>query len=668
MDINDKSDENIIFIWILVSYVIAQTVSAFILSFFINYKRIKWILIMLCTFLFFGNTLYTYGISNASSAFLLFTGRIMSGIAGSILIIGYSQITLCSTLLNRENLIVMFRFITSLGMVIGPLIGLLMSIDDFYVFSTFLITDTNGGSFVMCCLSLLYLLGFIGYLMYNYFIKSKKKEQKLNQRADISEIHEKTQKNYTLDNMVKAGEKGKIISGSTDAIMKRQKYSEKYNRAILHSKNRKNHSLFRNRYVVILLFLYTSCLVTFWAFSAVIVPIGAYNESTTNINEPYNQTVVYAIFAFIGVIYIISFFINRLLNYKIFNYTSFDKRVIVAVQFQCIGYFLLTTFGIHDTATSPYSLPTAQLIFATIIIVIGFGVATLQIPAIYCLITGTKLKSIGIRMSWFFIISSIGRVIGPIFGYYLIKSQNGSIDFLAHLSSIYLLIISFMALIVIMEANKSTAFFPQKFYDKINQKYIQNTSGSQLPQIKLHSDRHGRVQRVPSQSKTTSLTPYSRPRLNSNRDDSNTQTQQTHTNSKSKSKSKSKSNNNNDKYMAEMKLQEEDDDEYGGAGQKKKHFNYSPVERTESTDSIKVNFKPKKTFMEKWNNSMDDDDVIYYDNIADNENKDIQEKQNILKKIKSKSSRLLGKNKDKKSNASSSNIQNPDVGLNDLQL
>ena len=145
------------------------------------------------------------------------------------------------------------------------------------------------------------------------------------------------------------------------------------------------------------------------------------------LDDAYNQTVLHGIFAFIGIIYIISLFINGLLNYKIFKSTSFDKRVIVAIQLQCIGYLLLTTFDLYDSKTSPYSIPLTQLIFATLFIVFGFGIATLQIPAIYGLITGTKLRNIGIRMSWFSVISSIGRIIRPIFGLYDSKTSPYSI-------------------------------------------------------------------------------------------------------------------------------------------------------------------------------------------------------------------------------------------------
>ena len=295
--------------------------------------------------------------------------------------------------------------------------------------------------------------------MYNYFCKSKKSKTKPKTRY-FNHSPENTKQLYLGQNDENDENGEKQIGGSSEAIISRRKYSDKYNKAILHSKNRKSHSLFKNKYVAILLFLYISCLFTFWAFSAVIVPIGVYDETTTDINEQYDQSMVYGIFAFIGVTYIVSFFFNRLLNYKIFKSTSFDKRVIVAVQLQCIGYFLLTTFGIHDTATSPYSIPTAQLIFATIFIVVGYGVSTLQIPYLL-LITGTKLKNIGIRMSWFLLYHQLDVLLVYI---WLLFNQITKWIYRSFSSSfiVYLLIISFIALIIIMEANKSIAF-PQKY-------------------------------------------------------------------------------------------------------------------------------------------------------------------------------------------------------------
>merc|ERR1740123_958185 len=83
---------------VMATYVIFQIISALILSCLLSYARIKWILLMLSFFLFIGNVLFTHAVT--SSLFLLFVGRAMAGIAGSVLIIGYAQVALCGNLLN----------------------------------------------------------------------------------------------------------------------------------------------------------------------------------------------------------------------------------------------------------------------------------------------------------------------------------------------------------------------------------------------------------------------------------------------------------------------------------------------------------------------------------------------------------------------------------------
>ncbi len=88
--------------------------------------------------------------------------------------------------------------------------------------------------------------------------------------------------------------------------------------------------------------------------------------------------------------------------------------------------------------------------------------------------------------------SSIGRIIGPIFGYYIIKSQGGSIDFLAHLSAFYLLLISFIALMVIMEANKNIGFFPINYSTHTKSKPLNDSMYNNNNEInigQLHSER-----------------------------------------------------------------------------------------------------------------------------------------------------------------------------------
>eukprot|EP00483_Globobulimina_turgida_P004821 UN04830 len=199
-----------------------------------------------------------------------------------------------------------------------------------------------------------------------------------------------------------------------------------------------------------------------------------------------------------------------------------------------------------------------------------------------------------------------------------------------------------------MEANKNVAFFPAGYHKNARVKQKENINIGTL-----HSQR--KSQRVHSASMTQSVTPYSRAKLHGHLvDESATKTC---TNSKSKSKSgevtrtetKEESGDENDEYLGDNK-------------DKKKLFHYSPVNLTESTDSIKVTYKPKKTFLEKWEN---DNEHIHGGSLHKNDSK-----QNLLSKIKETSSRLLGKsNKDnKKQKAAVTNVQAVVLDSDVLQL
>ena len=222
-----------------------------------------------------------------------------------------------------------------------------------------------------------------------------------------------------------------------------------------------------------------------------------------------------------------------------------------------------------------------------------------------------------------------------------------------------------------MEANKNIAFYPQNYYDKVNKENKINVN------IK-HQRHHGHLHRIPSKSITQSVTPYSRPKFSPNfPDESATNNTQTNSKSKSKSNDNKRGSISYHDQNHEFKDEEEITDDIKNI-ENKKHFNYSPVNRTESTESIKVAYKPKQTFMAKWNSNYNDidggdaaDDSLNYQNNVNvtnlNNNKN-PSKSNLLQKLKSKSSRLLSGKNNKKQNKPSANIQSPDVGLNDLQL
>merc|ERR1712032_348963 len=180
--------------------------------------------------------------------------------------------------------------------------------------------------------------------------------------------------------------------------------------------------------------------------------------------------------------------------------------------------------------------------FASFFICLGFGITTLQIPAMFVAITGQKMQNIGLRISWFFILSSLTRMCAPVFGFYMIDFQNGNISFLAHLCGFYLLVVSFFTMVGMMESNvliKNRVSYHQmqrlEHLEDRKKEYDEPQIGA------LHSERKGNSyhQRLPSRSHSVSITPYHR------RDESAT-------NSKSKSKTK--------ELMEEMKAESEHED------------------------------------------------------------------------------------------------------------
>jgi len=137
-----------------------------------------------------------------------------------------------------------------------------------------------------------------------------------------------------------------------------------------------SHAIFLSRHAFLLWFLYMSCVSVFWSFSAAILPIGERN-SNWSVRE------LYAIFAFIGTVYLIAFCINQYI-YAYVNVAN-EKLVLGSILWMTIGCMLSTSLGIHRNLNT---LPMIQAVFAALFLTFGFSIATLQIPAIYCNITG----------------------------------------------------------------------------------------------------------------------------------------------------------------------------------------------------------------------------------------------------------------------------------------
>ena len=178
----------------------------------------------------------------------------------------------------------------------------------------------------------------------------------------------------------------------------------------------------------ILWFLYCTAVFTFWSFEAAILPIGG---STGNSGKWWNTQTLYSMFVFIGVVYLLSFMANRYIAdwFRIRK----GKRVIASLLLMVIGAMFLTDLGLNSESGKEDEdiPPTWQVVLATPFLTLGFCIATLQLPAMYCKLVGASMGDLGIRMSWFFALASIGMLAGPVYGFIVIDTF-GTINFVAH--------------------------------------------------------------------------------------------------------------------------------------------------------------------------------------------------------------------------------------------
>jgi len=227
-----------------------------------------------------------------------------------------------------------------------------------------------------------------------------------------------------------------------------------------------------------------------------------------------------------------------------------------------------------------------------------------------------------------------------------------------------------------MEANKSNVFFPQKYYDDLNQRYVGNRtvreSESLPPKIQqnaLPSSERTKFERIPSKSHqpTPSLI-LNETASGSKRRSSLIESEGSAGASRMNSITSMRSNSINSFHQ----IKPMDTEDVNGDGTKrKKHHNYAPVNRTESTDSIKVSYPPKKTFIQKWEVS-EDGNIDEFEPLSNkqhserlNENK---ASKGLFQKFRKTSNRMIARNKNGKRSGPAVNVQNPNVGLNDLQL
>jgi len=358
-----------------------------------------------------GNTTYTFGVHNKSAGQLM-VGRALCGTGSCILVIGYAHVTRYSRLASRESRVLYFRFVIALGTIIGPLIGTIVGGGS--VSLKFLsIEANNSGSFVVATISGLYLLSMLFYILLHH----RKEEQKVEDRA---------------------------LWGRTES--ESRQIDEQYGQLDHDIKNYvwRPHR-FCSAEALMLWFLNTTAVFAFWSFIGAIIPVGASQGA-----NDMTQREIYAVFVYVGICYLASFGLNKF-AFKFFN-IQMEKRVFVALILMTFGSVFLTAFGVNDD--NGKNIYSWQFIVATPFLSAGYCICTINIPALYVQLMGADKGGLGLRMSWFFSLSSFGLMAGPIYGF-LVWKQFGSVNFISHTSSLILLVALLVGFVMISTSQSS---------------------------------------------------------------------------------------------------------------------------------------------------------------------------------------------------------------------
>ncbi len=117
-----------------------------------------------------------------------------------------------------------------------------------------------------------------------------------------------------------------------------------------------------------------------WSFEAAVLPV--WNDDG---DKRWETRTLYAIFVFIGVIYVLAFAANRLILEKLGM--GKERRVVTAFLLMVVGCLFLTPFGANDDL----DVPKWQVIVACPFLTTGFAICTIQLPAMYCKLVGAKV-------------------------------------------------------------------------------------------------------------------------------------------------------------------------------------------------------------------------------------------------------------------------------------
>ncbi|ETO32509.1 major facilitator transporter [Reticulomyxa filosa] len=104
---------------IFACYVTFQVIGSLLLGTWMDRRPITDILLLCSFILTIGNFCYTHGAAKHNGVLLL-VGRGLCGWSASVLVIGYAHVTRSSTKRTREERIIWFKFISSVGAIVGP--------------------------------------------------------------------------------------------------------------------------------------------------------------------------------------------------------------------------------------------------------------------------------------------------------------------------------------------------------------------------------------------------------------------------------------------------------------------------------------------------------------------------------------------------------------------
>eukprot|EP01006_Ploeotia_vitrea_P055440 TRINITY_DN67994_c3_g4_i3.p3 TRINITY_DN67994_c3_g4~~TRINITY_DN67994_c3_g4_i3.p3 ORF type:complete len:301 (-),score=152.55 TRINITY_DN67994_c3_g4_i3:47-949(-) len=170
-------------------------------------------------------------------------------------------------------------------------------------------------------------------------------------------------------------------------------------------------------------FLLMVMVVSFWSFLAAIIPATRHQQWSILSN--------YLLFCFIGVVFVVTFGAYKALRIQNTN----TKTLLMSIVIMAFGCIALSSFA----GASATSLPTWQVLLASGLLVVGFGIGTVQLPSMYSTMISEGLhENVSGKMTMFFASLALARTIGPLWG--AIAYHYSGLTLVAHTSAVILMV------------------------------------------------------------------------------------------------------------------------------------------------------------------------------------------------------------------------------------